>query len=263
MKPSFVNSERPLITVMIKQTQNPENCIAEIGRARKSGAEAFGIQMESLPREYHTPETVCKIFDLMKDRPLYVTNYKLSRNADMSYEEVTDELVNFAGYGATLCDITGDTFCKHPEELTDDKAAVKKQMEVIERLHKQGAEVVMSSHVNKFISAERVFEIAAEHQRRGADISKIVTAGNSMEEQVENLRITEELKRQIKIPYLYLSGGTHCRIHRRIGILLGCCMSLCVCDDAPLNPQPFMSDQLNIRDNMKFEVTDNEGNISK
>lgn len=263
MKPSFVNSEKPLITVMIKQTQNPENCLAEIERAKKSGAEAFGIQMESLPREYHTPETVKKIFDMMKDKPLYVTNYKLGKNADMSYEEVAEELVKFASYGATLCDVPGDMFCKHPEELTDNREAIEKQISVINRLHENSAEVVMSSHVNKYISAERVLEIAREHKRRGADISKIVTHADSPEEQIENLRITALLKEQIGIPFLYLSGGTHCRIHRRIGILLGCCMSLCVCDDNPKNPQPYIEDQRNIRDNMKFEVIDNEGNISK
>ena len=57
--------------------------------------------------------------------------------------------------------------------------------------------------------------------------------------------------RELGIPFLFLSGG-ECRIHRRIGILLGSCMSLCVCEDNPENPQPFISDQKNIRDNMKF-----------
>ena len=72
-----------------------------------------------------------------------------------------------------------------------------------------------------------------------------------MKQQIENLRTTDLLKRELGIPFLFLSGG-ECRIHRRIGILLGSCMSLCVCEDNPENPQPFISDQKNIRDNMKF-----------
>ena len=55
MKYTFTRYEKPLITVMIKQTETPENAVAEIGRANYCGAEAFGIQMENLPREFHTP----------------------------------------------------------------------------------------------------------------------------------------------------------------------------------------------------------------
>ena len=62
MKYTFTEYEKPLLTVMIKQTQNPTNVIAEIGRAKYCGAEAFGIQMEGLPREYHTKEDIKKDF---------------------------------------------------------------------------------------------------------------------------------------------------------------------------------------------------------
>lgn len=46
-----------------------------------------------------------------------------------------------------------------------------------------------------------------EHKRRGADISKIVTAAENMEQQIENLRITNLLKQELGIPFLFLSGG--------------------------------------------------------
>ena len=75
--------------------------------------------------------------------------------------------------GATLCDVMGDIFCKHPEELTDNDEAIQKQMKLIEKLHSLGAEVLMSSHLYKFAPAERVLEIALEQKRRGADIIKI------------------------------------------------------------------------------------------
>ncbi len=236
MKPSFLNYDKPLLTVMIKQTQNPDNIKAEMQRAHAAGAEAFGIQLESLPREYHTPEILKQIFADAKDKPVYATNYKLSQNADMSYEEIADELVKYAEYGATLCDLTGDMFCKDEDELTYDEEAIKKQMELVDRLHKEGAEVLMSSHVNKYISASRVLQIAREHKKRGADISKIVVHGNTMEEQIQNLQITNILKEELGIPFLFLSGGDCCLIHRKMGIMLGCCMSLCICDENPKNP---------------------------
>lgn len=253
MKKSFLTCEKPLVTAMIKHKSTADECIEEIKRAHFVGAEAIGIQMEELSREYHTSEYIKRIFSAAADKPLYVTNYKLNFNLDLSYEELTEELIFYAENGATLCDITGDTFDKHPDELSESETAIEKQMKVIEKLHNIGSEVLMSSHINRFISEERVLEVAREHKRRGADISKIVTAGNTMAEQIENLRITNCLKEKAGIPCLFLSGGTECRIHRRLGILIGSCMSLCVSDNAPLNPQPYVSDQLNIRDNMNFE----------
>lgn len=253
MKPSFRNFEQPLLTVMIKQTQNPENIIAEINRALAVDAEAFGFQAEGMPREYHTKEVFEKIFSAMKGKPLYITNYKLAENADLSYDEIAEELLSFADYGATLCDVMGDMYCKHPEELTDNEEAITKQMQLIERLHEKGAEVLMSSHVNKFTPAEHVLEIALEHQRRGADISKIVTHAENMEQQIENLSITNLLKENLDIPFLFLSGG-ECRIHRKIGIKLGCCMCLCVCElaEGDDNPQPLITGERILRDELQF-----------
>lgn len=251
MKPSFLNYEKPLLTVMIKQTQNPENIIAEIKRALAVDAEAFGLQAEGLPRQYHTKENFERIFAAMEGKPLYITNYKLSQNIDLSYEEIEEELLAFADYGATCCDVMGDMYCKHPEELTDNEEAIAKQMKLIDKLHEKGAEVLMSSHVNKFTPAERVLEIALEQQRRGADISKIVTHADNMEQQIENLRITNLLREKLDIPFLYLSGG-ECLIHRKIGIKLGCCMCLCICDRDDKNPQPLITGERILRDELQF-----------
>ena len=133
--------------------------------------------------------------------------------------------------------------------LTMNEEAVQKQMKLIDELHKRGAEVLMSSHVLKFTPAERVLEIALEHQRRGADICKIVTGAENMEEQIENLRIINMLKEKLEIPFLFLCGG-ECRIVRRIGGLLGCCMYLCVreYDEYATKSQPLLHDIKIIRD---------------
>ena len=109
----------------------------------------------------------------------------------------------------------------------------------------------MSSHVLKFTPAERVLEIALEHQRRGADICKIVTKAENMAEQIENLRIINLLKETLHIPFLYLCGG-ECHILRRIGGELGCCMYLCVheYDELATNSQPLLSELKPIRDHL-------------
>ena len=109
----------------------------------------------------------------------------------------------------------------------------------------------MSSHILKFTPAERVLEVALEHQRRGADISKIVTGAETMAQQMENLRIVNLLKENLKIPFLFLSSG-ECHILRRIGGELGCCMYLCVYehDKFATNTQPLLKHVKAIRENM-------------
>ena len=183
----------------------------------------------------------------------YVTNYRYSHNQQKSDDELADGLITLAESGATLCDVMGDLFCKHPEELTDDKTAIEKQMSLIDTLHSKGVEVLMSSHLYKFAPADRVLEIAFEQKRRGADIIKIVTAADNMEQQIENLRITNLLKQELGAPFLFLSGGES-TIHRRLGMKLGCCMSLCVYEHDSLSTasQPLLSTMKTIRDIIDF-----------
>ena len=122
-------------------------------------------------------------------------------------------------------------------------------MKLIDSLHEVGAEVLMSSHVLKFTPAERVLEIALAHQARGADISKIVVGASDMAEQIENLRIINLLKENLEIPFLFLSGG-ECRIIRRIGGEIGCCMYLSVAEHDELSTpaQPLLADIVKINE---------------
>ena len=178
-------------------------------------------------------------------------------NADriraMSDEELAEGLLTLAKNGATLCDVIGDLYSPHPEELTDDAEAIRKQMNLIEKLHERGAQVLMSSHILKHTPAERVLEVAAEQKRRGADVIKIVTGAKTMEEQIENLRITTLLKKELGAPFLFLSGGT-CSLHRRLGLKLGCCMALCVYEHDAFSTasQPLLSTMKAIRDEIDF-----------
>ena len=74
-----------------------------------------------------------------------------------------------------------------------------------------------------------------------------------MEEQIENLRITNLLKKELGAPFLFLSGG-ECTLHRRLGMKLGCCMALCVYEhDALSTPaQPLLNTMKKVRDEIDF-----------
>ena len=183
MRKTFLNCEKPTITAMV-QADNPDRIKELIDKCLPEGAEAFGMQFEQMKPEYRTREVYEDLFSY-SDKPLYVTNYRLKYNEEKSDEELAEELLELAECGATLCDVMGDLYDRQPDEVAVSEEAIKKQMELIDELHKKGAEVLMSSHIFKFTSAERVLEIALEHQRRGADISKIVTQAHSTEEEIE------------------------------------------------------------------------------
>ena len=250
MKKTFLNHEKPLLTCMVQAT-TPQRIKALIDASLPEGAEAFGMQFCRLEQEYRNKETYKELFEYAA-LPVYAKNYRRhGANKNKSDEALAEGLLELAECGATLCDVMGDYFAPCEEELTMNEEAVRKQMALIDALHARGAEVLMSSHVLKFIPAERVLEIALEHQRRGADICKIVTGADNMAQQMENLRIITLLKENLKIPFLFLSGG-ECHITRRIGGALGCCMYLCVHEhDALATPQQPLLRQLKaIRDNL-------------
>ena len=247
-KKTFLNHEKPLLTSMV-QADNPERIKELIDASVPEGAEAIGMQFCKLKAEYRNKDTYKDLFTY-SDLPVYVTNYREHiSNVGKSDDTLAGELLTLAECGATLCDVMGDIFDACVGELTMNEEAVKKQMKLIDELHARGAEVLMSSHVHKFIPAERVLEIALEHQRRGADICKIVTGAENAAQQIENLRIINLLKENLKIPFLYLSGGES-RIMRRIGGAFGCCMYLCVheYDEYATKSQPLLRDVKIIRD---------------
>lgn len=250
MNKTFLNQPVPLLTTMV-QADNPDRIIELMDKSLPEGAEAFGMQFCQMKTEFRNKETYKRLFSYT-DKPIYVTNYRNAKNIGKTDDELADELVELAECGATLCDVMGDYFDRQPDEVAVDSSAIDKQMHLIDRLHEKGAEVLMSSHVMKYTPAERVLEIAREHERRGADICKIVTAADNMEQQIENFKIINMLKENLKIPFLYLANGQS-HILRRIGGEIGCCMYLCVYeyDGLATAMQPLLKKVKAIRDNMR------------
>jgi len=248
VKPTFLNHDHPLMTVMI-QTETPEHAIRTIHRAIPEGADAFGLQTCRLRHEFRNESALRRIFEEMEGRPSYVTNYRGGVNAGTDDDTVAGGMLLAARAGGTLIDVMGDLYAKHPDELTDDPRAVDKQKKLIDILHNHGAEVLMSSHVLRYTPAERVLEIAQAQVKRGADIVKIVTGAEDDGQQAENLKIVTLLKKELKVPFLYLSGGK-CEVLRRVGPMLGCCMWLCVYehDELSTKAQPLLRNIRAIRD---------------
>lgn len=243
-------TDKPLLTAMV-QADTPERVKELTVSSIAAGAEAIGMQFCRMMEAYKNEQTFQELFSLTGDLPIYATNYRFDRNEKKSDDTLAAELLKIAECGATLCDVMGDYFDRCQGELTEDTAAVKRQMALIDALHERGAEVLMSSHISKFTPAERILEVALAHKARGADIAKIVTGADSPADEIENLRITHLLREHLGIPFLFLSVGK-CRIHRRLGGLLGNCMTLCVYEyDRFSTPtQPLLRDIKLLRDEL-------------
>ena len=254
MKPSFLNSPRPFVMGMtLKKT--PREAIFNIKNCIYAGADAIAVQLCKMERQYKTHEELSRVFASAAGRPIYVTNYRWNENSDRSYEECAEELVMAMEAGGTLADVPGDFFCEDKEyQMTENEAAIEKQMALIDRLHKMGKEVIMSAHVFRFLPAEKVLEIAKEQVRRGADIVKIVAGANTDEEEMENLRITALLKKELPVPFIFLAAGTHAKIHRMIGPMLGCfaCFAVYEHDENAVPTQPTVAAAKAVRDNFDY-----------
>ncbi len=243
MKASFIRSDKPLKTAMI-QVKTADEAIAAIESGLKQGADAFGWQLECLNADQINQKTLENVFSAGCGMPFYVTNYKWASGGDKPEEQYFDELLLALKCGATLIDMPGDSFSPAPDQLTYDQQAIRKQIEFSQKVHDLGGELLISSHVPDFRSEDYVLGMAFEQKRRGADIAKIVTFSHNDEQLTDNLKTTVRLRETLGIPFLFLSGGEKCRLHRLAGPLLGACMWLCVAYRAPITtpPQPLLSD---------------------
>ncbi len=245
---SFIKRDlsRPVLTCMLKRTTK-EELFEEVKRGAEQGADAFGLSVGHMPHEFRDPDFLGKLFESMGDKPVYMTDYR----RDALYKEQTDEeraneLLQMVDVGATLIDIPGDFFCPSEGEIAMSYEAIEKQKALVDEIHKRGAEVLMSSHVLKYIPKEAVYSIALLHKKRGADISKIVTNADTEEELLENMEASLLLRRRLGLPYLFLCNGKACRKHRRIGTSLGSCIFLVTENSAPAQNQPRLCEALEI-----------------
>lgn len=250
-KASFLNNSKPLLCAMI-QEKTPELAIQKILNCRYDGAEAFGIQLECLEREYRTEEHLKSIFEACGGMPIYVTSYRNYESTGYTDDDCMEYLYLAAKCGATLCDVMGDTFDLQTDGTSYDEIAVQKQKKVIEKLHGLGVEVLMSTHLSIFYDKEEVFKIARAQEERGADVVKIVNMSNDESELIKNIETCAELKNVIGKKYLYLASGNDCRLLRQIGGRLGCVMHLCVNNYETVysKDQPILRSQKLIRDNL-------------
>lgn len=250
-KASFLCQPRPLLCAMV-QEKTPQTAITVIMNSLYDGAEAFGIQLEYLEKEYRNEKTLREIFSYCSGKPIYITSYRGAENTGMTDDECVELLLLGLSAGATLLDVIGDLYCPEPHELTMDPAAIEKQEALIRLIHERGGEALISSHLHAFYDEEEVMRIAFEQKRRGADVVKIVTRADTRAELMTDLRIADRLGRELGKEHLFLAGGSECRLLRQVGPFFGSCMYLTVERYQPQSSkeQPLLRAAKAIRDSM-------------
>ena len=139
--------------------------------------------------------------------------------------------------GAACVDIRADAFDPDPQsslaecgmpfaaakpvQISMCTECIHRQKACIEQVHAMGAEALLSAHVQTHFTCEQAVSLALEMESRGPDIVKIVTDCPDVDQALEMLRSTVELKKRLKVPFLYICTGPHGDIIRPLAPLFG------------------------------------------
>lgn len=237
----FEKNDIPLICTTVKG-DDAEQFIHRMNELRAQGTDAFLLRLEYLLPENRTEETFRKIISTADGLPVYATDYRrFDKYADEDDDCKAEALLAAARAGADLLDVPGNMFTHEEFELTHDPAAVEKQRKLIDEIHALGKKVLMSTHIDKYLTRQEVLAIAEAQQERGADVLKIVTRSDSIKELTDNMETTRVLSEEMNSSVLFLSSGDHCKLHRIAGPYLGCCMWLATFEEGRKD-QPLLSD---------------------
>ncbi len=227
-----------LVVSLIRRT--PDEVIKDIAEAESQGADGFILHVERMDECYKNVQSLKKIIDCT-DKPLMILNYRNETCSDD--EKLTALKVDCIKAGATAVDIPMYTYdndtlksldgCKlpfasaKPTEVSMDPTVIEKQKRLIKEIHDLGGEVLMSAHVNTMLDTEQALALALEIQNRGADIVKIILRASDMDDVAEIYKTLRVLNKELKVPFLYQTGGLYGKIVRKTAWIFGSCMVLC------------------------------------
>lgn len=256
MRLSFLNKPYPVICgIMAGQT--PGELIAGARGAEDDGANGITVELFDLKPEFRNRESLKSVIDSVA-LPFMFCFYRNDRWGLKSDEERQEVLLAAADAGASMIDVMGDLYDPSPMEITHDRKAIARQKRLIDRIHKKGADVVMSSHMSCARTAEETAEHLASLEARGADVVKIVTRAETEEELAEAFRTTMLLRRELKVPFIHLCVGTFSRPHRFLCPLLGTSIFFAVHRRDPRYgfPQPTIRSMKKVLENIHWNIRD-------
>jgi 3-dehydroquinate dehydratase len=274
----FTQLKQPLICTIISDT-NPSTCIRTVLVSDYDGTDAYELNLMTLEKRFWNEKDLKSIFTATV-KPILVCHYRWNyeKPLDIDEEKRIKLLVNAVQWGASGIDLEADAFDpspgpkewteeakqyslnrnSKPRDWTTNPKAIKRQGEVIEKVHRLGGEVLMSAHTRVHLSVKQAVSMAKELEARGADIAKVVSVDLSFEDLLDTLRSTIEIKKVLKIPFIMMSHGQHSKIGRVVCPMLGSMLAFCT---QPVSPagifplQPPIRVQKAAWDNVDWSVT--------
>lgn len=224
-RPLFSKQKMPMLVTSLSDA-TPDELICTIRNALLDGSQGFMLHLERMDEQYRNLEDLKRVFNYVCDVPIFTLNYRSDN--EKSDEQLVEEQLIAIEAGASMIDVMGDLYDPSHHELTFHMAAVEKQRNLINKVHKMGAEVLLSSHVWEFMTEEEVIKHAKELESRGADFVKIAMCVHSEDELLQAIRTTVVTKRELRVPFLHICMRQYGKLHRAIGPMLGSCFALCV-----------------------------------
>lgn len=243
MKTKLSALEAPALAGVVK-AKSTTAAIAEIKNCLFDGAAMIDLHLSCL--ENTDTEALTKIIGSSK-LPVLALNYNTTYEwGDAGYTEDTrvESFLRAISAGAAGIDMQGYTFDikskdgffgenkysftkNSPKEVVTDTKTIDKQCELIERVHREGAEVLLSCHPGIAMTADEVVELALFLEERRPDIIKIVTVANNDEEMLESVRAMLILKKELKTPVSYHAAGKAGVLTRILNPVLGGQIAFC------------------------------------
>ncbi len=276
-KRKFTEIPQPFICTILSDS-NPTDSIRSIRLSDYDGTDAYEMNLMMLRKEFLNEKDLRYVFQSTV-KPIIVCHYQWDYEAplDMGEEERFELLLNTVRWGASGIDLEADAYdpssgppewseearaysldrSSKPRDWTTDPAAIQRQREIIEEVHRLGGEVLMCAHTRVHLSVEEAVSMAKEMEARGADIAKVVSVNTNYEDLLDSMRATLEIKNALGIPFIMMSHGEHSKIGRVVCPILGSMLAFCT---QPLSPggyplQPPISAMKAAWENIDWSVT--------
>ena len=234
----------PAIAGVVRE-KSVRAAIAEIKNCMYDGASMIDLHMSCLA---DTSVEALRQIVASTRLPVLALNYNTlyeGGDAGLNEEARVESFLRAVKAGADGIDMQGYTyhlpskagFCGedkysftkgNPREIVTDESIISKQCELIERVHFDGAEVLLSCHPGIPMTSEQVVELALFLEKRNPDIIKIVTFAQDEEGLAESIRAMLLLKKEVKTPVSYHANGAAGTLSRIVNPLLGGQIAFCV-----------------------------------
>lgn len=243
---------------------------AEIRNCLYSGADMIDLHVSCL--EHDDVDTLRGIIG-SSSLPVLALHYNMDSKGqplDLSEEERVEAMLRAVEAGASGIDLQGYTFHRPskdkfwgedrysftkdgPKEVVTDAKIIEKQMEIVDRVHAAGAEVLLSCHPGVVLNAEQVVELALFMEQRKPDIIKIVSVAKTEEDMAESVRAMVALKKEVRTPVAYHANGAPGKLSRVVNPVLGGQIAFCVdrYKEGSTLEQPDLRTVRTILDNLK------------